>query len=174
MYIVKYWTTDISINDKVFWNSLTPSNVYYIGADYNEAVKMYKRAIKYNHDNIKFLSFEVNSFDNCAEISSVQTDAELVKIGAEYDNFIKGICEVRSALAKNGKLTIVLNKDYFDSRSKRASSTKNPVWTEFDIDETVKLLVLRDITNQWIEDNHITVPFKVNCEGKTICQYNQK
>lgn len=174
MYIVKYCTTDIDINDKVFWSSLTPSNVYYIGADYDEAVRMYKKAIRYNHDNIKFLSFEFNSFDNCAEIGSVQTDAELIKIGTEYDRFVKGICEVRSSLAKNGKLTIVLNKDYFDSRGKRAASTNSHAWTEFDIDETVKLRVLRDITNQWVEDNHITVPFKVNCEGKTICQYNQK
>lgn len=180
VYIVDYiWNND-EITKMGFLDQL--HSAYYVGTSYAKATSTYKRSLKgtTQPDKIKFLSFDVDKFDDCSTISSVQTDAELIKIAGIYENSIRGICCVRSSLVKDGKITVVLEKDYFNTEAvsqdkyNRYAKRIIPVTTEWTIDKDTKIEVLQEVTKQWVEDNNITIPFKVNLEGKSICKYNQK
>ena len=173
LYIVKYYSFDhLDLNDTVFFNRL--NDCYYIGTDYKEAISTYKKCMRWKSNTTKFISIDIDKFEDCTVNENVKSEAGLAKTAAEYEQYIRGLSEVRNRLTKDGKITIVLNKDYFDSKDKHDKDPKAHPWTRFDIDRNIKLQVVKEVTDIWIRERSITTPFKVNCEGKTICQYNQK
>lgn len=173
IYIIKYSAfDDINEDDRVFFNNLR--DCYYVGSDYKAAMRTYKNCAKYNTDRVKFLSFDLTNLQDMANSSSVQSEAQLVHMAVKYKNYIRSVGAIRSHLIKDGKVTIVLEKEYYDCKENHDRDPKELPWTRFNIDRDTKLEVLKQLTDMWVREQGITFPFKVNFEGKAVCKYNQK
>lgn len=173
IYIVKYSAFDnISEDDKVFFNYLR--DCYYIGSDYKAAMSIYKRHVRYRTNYIKFLSFDLNNLQDMVSLNSVQSEAKLAQMAEEYNRYIRSVGVIHSRLVKDGKVTIVLEKEHYDCKEKHDNDPKAIPWTRFNIDKDTSLEVLKQLTDMWVKEQNITFPFKVSLEGKAICEYNQK
>lgn len=171
IYIVKYSASgDVDVNDPVFFDNI--QGCYYAGTDYKKALAQYKRCVKWQSESTKFISIDIDKFEYCNKYAGVQTEANLVRLASEYKRYIQCVANMRSQLTKDGKLTIILDKECFDCKAKHDKGERDGKWSRFDIDKSVNIEVLKELTEIWVREHNITFPFKVNCEGKTLVKYN--
>ena len=168
IYGVTRWYSQPQENDKCSFANMRQWD--YVGPYYDKAMSVYKQLAKWNSAT-QFISFDATDIKDMTADTTVKESADLVKLACKYHDVIRGLGDVRSDFVKDGKITIVLQKDYY---YEFMEGRDRPVINRYTVMKETYFEALKCVTDKWIADNNITVPFKVNCDGKTICKYNQK
>ena len=152
-------------------------NAEYVGTSYERALSVAKSYAKWSGDCAVY-SFDVDNMQNLSHSGTISENKRLVKLAMEIESYITDLISARSHLVKNGKITITLDKESIPTREGRSvdryGRKTSKIWTKYDVEIDERMSVVKMVTDKYIKDKGITVPIKINYDGKTYCKYNQK